>query len=288
MTETIRIATGDGAEVTLTEAELENVRAVYVDARNIPGGEVLYTPTQPECDEYVAIENHSPFWCRPFFGKDLRDLPELVQALLLKCGNLYRYILPICADTWKTVIRGGRNGMEFRLYTNYNQPIDCVRQLSWVESRGKDPLELAHRCAKVAAALLGNGMKLRAERSCPEVFDYLGWCSWDAFQIRVNEAGLLEKAAEFRDKGVPIRYAILDDMWADCPMLNEIPRETEFRTMVGFMHKSKLRSFEGDPVRFPNGMKHTVEALKEAGIRNVGIWFPTTGYWSGVEAGGEA
>lgn len=288
MTETIRIATGNGAEVTLTEAELENVRAVYVDARNIPGGEVLYTPTQPECDEYVAIENHSPFWCRPFFGKDLRDLPELVQALLLKCGNLYRYILPICADTWKTVIRGGRNGMEFRLYTNYNQPIDCVRQLSWVEARGKDPLELAHRCAKVAAALLGNGMKLRAERSCPEVFDYLGWCSWDAFQIRVNEAGLLEKAAEFRDKGVPIRYAILDDMWADCPMLNDIPRDTEFRTMVGFMHKSKLRSFEGDPVRFPNGMKHTVEALKAAGIRNIGIWFPTTGYWSGVEAGGEA
>ena len=67
MTETIRIATGDGAEVTLTEAELENVRAVYADARNIPGGEVLYTPTQPECDEYVAIENHSgavPFSAR--------------------------------------------------------------------------------------------------------------------------------------------------------------------------------------------------------------------------------
>ena len=288
MTETIRIATGGGTGITLTEAELGNTRAVYVDARIPLGGEIVYTPTQPECDEYVAIENHSPFWCRPFFGKDLCDLPERVQALLLRRGEVYRCIMPICADTWKTVIRGGKNGMEFRLYTKYGKDIACVRQLSWVEARGRNPLELAHRCAKTAAALLGNGMKLRAERSCPEVFDYLGWCSWDAFRIRVNEGGLLEKAAEFREKRVPVRYAIIDDMWADCPSLNGIPSDVDLNTMIGFMHKSKLRSFEGDPVRFPNGMKHAVEALKTAGIRDVGIWFPTTGYWSGVEAGGEA
>lgn len=288
MTETIRIATGNGIKITLSAAELEDVRAVYVDARNCSGGELLYTPTQPECDEYVAIENHSPFWCRPFFGRDLRELPGLVQALLLRQGEIYRYILPICSDTWKTVIRGGENGMEFRLYTNDGKTVDCVRQLSWVEARGKEPLELAHRCAKVAVALLGNGMKLRAERSYPKSLEYLGWCSWDAFQIRVNEAGLLEKAAEFRRKEVPVRYAIIDDMWADCPMLNDIPEDTDFRSMVGCMHKSRLRSFEGDPARFPNGMKHTVKALKAAGIPDVGIWFPTTGYWFGVEAGGEA
>ena len=98
MTETIRIATGGGTGITLTEAELGNTRAVYVDARIPLGGEIVYTPTQPECDEYVAIENHSPFWCRPFFGKDLCDLPERVQALLLRRGEVYRCIMPICAE----------------------------------------------------------------------------------------------------------------------------------------------------------------------------------------------
>ena len=73
MTETIRIAAGNGAEVTLNRAETEKACAVYVDARGIAGGEILYTPPQPESDEFMAIENHSPYWCRPYFGQDLRD-----------------------------------------------------------------------------------------------------------------------------------------------------------------------------------------------------------------------
>lgn len=285
MTETIRIATGNGAEVTLNRAETEKACAVYVDARGIAGGEILYTPPQPESDEFMAIENHSPYWCRPFFGQDLRDLPAKVQALLLRKGERYRYILPVCADTWKTVIRGGQDGMELRISADCAGVADCVRQLAWVEAEGADPLKLAHDCAEAAAALLGNGLKLRSERNYPEVLEYLGWCSWDAFQIRVSEMGLLEKAREFRDKQVPVRFAIIDDMWADVPHLKEIPPEIGFSDMVREMHKSPIRSFEGDPVRFPNGMKHTVKALKEAGIHNVGIWFPTTGYWFGVEPG---
>ncbi len=285
MTETIRIATGNGAEVTLSRAETEKACAVYVDARGISGGEILYTPPQPEFDEFMAIENHSPYWCRPFFGHDLRELPGKVQALLLRRGERYRYILPVCADSWKTVIRGGQDGMEFRISADCAGVTDCVRQLAWVEAEGTDPLKLAHDCAEAAAALLGNGLKLRGERKYPEVLEYLGWCSWDAFQIRVSEAGLLEKAREFRDKQVPVRFAIIDDMWADVPHLKEIPPEIGFSDMVREMHKSPIRSFEGDPVRFPNGMKHAVNSLKQAGIRNVGIWFPTTGYWFGVEPG---
>ena len=270
--------------ITLICVCTNQVRAYYADAKTSDGC-VIYTPPQPEFDDFMAIENHSPFWCRPFFGRDLRDIPAWTQALLLRRGERYRYILPVCADSWKTVIRGGQDGMEFRISADCAGVTDCVRQLAWVEAEGTDPLKLAHDCAEAAAALLGNGLKLRGERKYPEVLEYLGWCSWDAFQIRVSEAGLLEKAWEFRDKQVPVRFAIIDDMWADVPHLKEIPSEIGFSDMVHEMHKSPIRSFEGDPVRFPNGMKHTVEALKEAGIRNVGIWFPTTGYWFGVEPG---
>lgn len=273
-----------GAEAVVTCVHYGQTRAFYVDARKT-NGEIRIVPCLSEPDEYVAIEKHSPFWCRPFFGRDLHDIPAWTQALLLRRGERYRYILPVCADTWKTVIRGGQDGMEFRISADCAGVTDCVRQLAWVEAEGTDPLKLAHDCAEAAAALLGNGLKLRSERKYPEVLEYLGWCSWDAFQIRVSEAGLLEKAREFRDKRVPVQFAIIDDMWADVPHLKEIPSDADFSDMVHEMHKSPIRSFEGDPVRFPHGMKHTVEALKEAGIRNVGIWFPTTGYWFGVEPG---
>lgn len=283
MTETIGFTTGNGVTISMTTVDFSGVSAVYVDAVSVGGGELIITPTQPECDDYVAIENHSFYWCRPFFGRGLCDLPAQVQALLIRHGTHYRYILPVCADTWKTVIRGGKNGMEYRLYTNQTEVCDCKRQLAWVEASGQDPLRLVSACAKVAAALLGNGLKLRAERTYPETLEFLGWCSWDAFQIRVSEEGLLQKALEFQEKGVPVKYAIIDDMWANVPDLNEIPSDTDFSAMVGLMHKSCLRAFEGDPIRFPNGMKHAVERLKETGIRDVGIWFPTTGYWFGME-----
>ena len=235
--------------VKLTIIRLGDVTAGYANGKD--SKEFLLSPPHPDFDEFMAIENHSPYWCRPVFGRDLHDLPAKVQALLLRKGERYRYILPICADTWKTVIRGGQDGMEFRISADCAGVTDCVRQLAWVEAEGTDPLKLAHDCAEAAAALLGNGLKLRGERNYPEVLEYLGWCSWDAFQIRVSEAGLLEKAAEFRDKQVPVRFAIIDDMWADVPHLKKIPPEIGFSDMVREMHKSPIRSFEGDPVRFP-------------------------------------
>ncbi|MBO5293839.1 MAG: hypothetical protein J6B71_01120, partial [Clostridia bacterium] len=73
---------------------------------------------------------------------------------------------------------------------------------------------------------------------------------------------------------------------ADVPSLNELPPDIEFGKMVTAMHKSSLRSFEGDPNRFPNGMKAAIEDLKREGISTVGVWFPTTGYWAGLESNG--
>ena len=41
----------------------------------------------PECEDagaYLAIVNHSPYWCRPFWGDSLRELPARTQELLLE------------------------------------------------------------------------------------------------------------------------------------------------------------------------------------------------------------
>lgn len=43
----------------------------------------------------------------------------------------------------------------------------------------------------------------------------MGWCSWDAMQIRVSEEGVLEKCREFQEKNIPVQWALLDDMWAE-------------------------------------------------------------------------
>lgn len=246
-------------------------------------GELSYSLDVTDTFEYMAIENHSPFWCRPFWGKSLSELPEKVQALLIKDGDKYTYYLPVCDSVFKTVIRGKENGFEFYTYSNCNTVTECNNQLSFVCLEGKEPLALMKEGARAVCKLLDNGLKLREEKTVPDVFNYLGWCSWDSMQIRVNHEGLLEKAREFKEKNVPVHFAIIDDMWADVPHLNEISADTDFHTMVVNMHESKMRSFAGDPKRFPKGMKAAIEDLKKEGIPTVGVWFPTTGYWAGLE-----
>ncbi len=238
---------------------------------------------------YVAIENHSSYWCRPFFGTDLSAMPKRVQGLLICEGERrWRFLLPVCAESEKTLIRGGETGWEMVVYSNCSGRSRMKEQLACLEGEGEDPYELIRRCTAEAARMLGGTLRQRSEKSMPEIFEYLGWCSWDAFQIRVSHEGLLAKAKEFRDKGVPVRFVIVDDMWADVPDLKKIPADADFGTMVKGMHASALRTFEGDPDRFPRGMKNAVADLKAAGISHVGIWFPTTGYWHGFEPDGEA
>ena len=271
------------------------VSACYVSgfcgARLDGDAALLLRPTVTDKNvEFLAIQNHSAYWCRPLFGDDLSAMPprKPIQGLLLREGSLWKYYLPVCADTYKTAIRSYEDGFEFYTYSNCQGLVACEDQLAFVSGEGEDPFELLHRCAYAAARLLDNGLRMREERKLPEVFEYLGWCSWDSMQIRVSHEGLLTKAKEFADKGVPVHFAIIDDMWADCPHLAEIPEDSSFVDMVHEMHRSKMRSFNGDPKRFPKGMAAAIADLKAAGIPEVGIWFPTTGYWSGLDADGEA
>lgn len=260
--------------------------AVYVSlASQIPLSAektlTLVPENSPNDCKFVAIENHSPYWCRPVFGDKIADLPKKVQALLMCAGeDRYRYILPVCSDIVKTVIEPYNRAFSLLIYTSCEACTEFSDQLAYIDISGDDPEELYNRGARIASSLLGS-LPLRADRKYPEALEYLGWCSWDAFQIRVTHKDLVDKANEFKDKKVPVGFAIIDDMWADVPSLLEIPNDASFRDMVRAMHKSQMHDFCGDPVRFPSGIGAAVDDLKKNGIRNVGIWFPTTGYWRG-------
>lgn len=279
------------ASFSLRTVALDGGYACYVSARSAESFSadeaVSFSIEIPDTDDFLAINNHSPFWCRPFWADSLTKLPKRTQELLIRKDGRYVCYLPVVADTYKTLLRGSANGAEFYLYSNVGGLCEVKDQLAFLCLEGDEPLPLLERIARAAADLLGNGLRMRAERTYPEVLEYLGWCSWDALQIRVNHADLLTKAREFKEKDVPIGFAIIDDMWADAPLLEYIPRDAARGPMIRTMHASMLRSFEGDPKRFPKGMKGAVEDLKREGIPFVGIWFPTTGYWSGLQPGGE-
>ncbi len=288
----VTTAAGDVVDVPVTLEEqpcLSGRATVLFVTAECPAGfdpdrAVLLWPELPRAP-YLAIENHSPFWCRPAWGEDTAGLAERVQELLLTREDDYLAVLPLVGDTFKTVLTGTPEGGALRIYAGAPVKV-CRRQPVCVVMAGKEPLQLLFDVARAAAEVLR--LPMRQDKKVHDLFNTLGWCSWDAMQIRVDEAGMLQKAAEFKAKNVPVQYAIFDDMWADVPRLSRIPRDASYSEMVEAMHESRMRRFEGDPVRFPHGMKAAVERLHAAGIPHAGIWFPTTGYWSGMEPGGEA
>ena len=267
----------DGLTVVRVKAALAQGR---LPADNAAG---IVIPSLGELTSWFANYQSCDHWCKPMFGDDLSKIPNRTQALLWQkpCGG-YGFILPLVDKVYKTAIRGVEGGMELYLYANVSDRSE-IDTIACICGEGSDPYRLMNDCARLAMKLLNNGGKVRAERRYNEIFEYLGWCSWDAMEIRVSTAGLLEKCEEIKEKGIPVRWAILDDMWAECDQLRDIPDSlTRATGMFGVMHSSKLRNFEADPKRFPTGLADCIARMKEYGLK-VGVWHPINGYWAGID-----
>ncbi len=235
---------------------------------------------------WMSDFRHSEFWCRPEFGTCPADIPDETQGLVWqKADGSFGVILPVVSEQYKCVLRG-KNEKEVtaKLFSWYDH-LTCCRALAFLCAEGTNPQALFEKCAKAGLELLGTGYRIRKERRYPEIFEYLGWCSWDAMEIRVNEEDLLRKCEEFREKQIPVKWSMIDDMWAEVHDFYDRTYQTRGE-MFSLMHSSRLYSFHADPIRFPNGLKHCIDRIREYGIK-VGMWHPTTGYWMGIDPRGE-
>lgn len=234
---------------------------------------------------FVADKMHGEFWCRPEFGEELAKVPPRTQALLWKEGKVWRLLWPLCGKKFNCVLTGGEKGLDIQLFSFAPGLTEIPETACVLLAAGKDPHALLRGAAEAAERVLCGRVKTIDRKTFPEIFEYLGWCSWDAFQIRVSEAGLAEKADEFLAKKIPVRWCIIDDMWGHVKGLNEVPADLPFAEMVKVMHGSTLYEAEADPTRFPNGLSGAIDTLHRKGFK-VGVWYPTTGYWKGVDPNG--
>ncbi|MBO4694022.1 MAG: alpha-galactosidase [Clostridia bacterium] len=246
------------------------------------GASFVFEPGNIE--NYMSDYRHTEYWCRPFFGNDLKDLHDNSQCLIYKKnGGGWGVILPLVSEDYKCILCGTERGGEAKLFSWCEKLKSCVAPaFAWAE--GDNPYKLISRIAKRAAQYLGFGLKTIDEREYPNIFEYLGWCSWDAFEIRVSEEKLLKKCEEFKLKNIPVKWVIIDDMWGEVHEFYGSKYETR-QEMFDLMHNSTLYDYAADPVRFPDGLKKTVKKIKEYGF-SVGVWHPTTGYWAGITKDG--
>ena len=234
---------------------------------------------------YLAYYMRCAYWCRPAFGNVLSAVPKRTQALLYREGNRWRVLWSLCGDVFNCTLRGGEQGLEADI-ASYSEGENTLNETPvLLHFSGKDPHALLKKAAEAAEKLLGGRVMTVYRKPYPEVFEYLGWCSWDAMRCHISEDRLLSKVAEFKEKNIPVRWCILDDMWAHVKGIKGLPEEMTTHDMVKIMHQSTMYAMEADPDRFPGGLGRAIEKLHAEGL-TVGVWYPTTGYWKGIDPQG--
>lgn len=228
----------------------------------------------------MANYRHKFWWTRPHFDPDVSRLPHRTQSMLWSDGESYAHLLPICDEVYRCdlggngermtengPVAGTGRGFSVRLSAGKGG-IDRCRTLAFVLSVGGEPSGLFRDNASAALRALDRRLLRREERRYPEMLEYVGWCSWDAFRQEVSEQGILDKADDWKACGLPLKWIIVDDGWLD---------ENERR----------LRSFGPDPVKFPSGFASLTNRLKrQYGLEWVGVWQALTGYWHGIDPDG--
>lgn len=277
-------ASGGAAAAEASVVKTDGAEVIVVDAVSpeplAPGCAVSVNITPDGFGSAVALYRHSEYWCRPVFCGDVSGVPDETQLLLIKNGGRITVILPAVSEFYRATLCSEEGNLTLKMFSLFGGLCACSAPAA-VVAEGENPFLLIEKCFETAIAATKKDIKLRKDRVYPQVLEYLGWCSWDAMQIRVNESGLLEKLREFRDKKIPVRWALIDDMWADVPDFR-VKKYSTRQEMFGVMHGSRLASFEAAPDRFPDGLKAAIGKMKNY-VDYVGVWHPVTGYWFGVD-----
>jgi len=136
-------------------------------------------------------------------------------------------------------------------------------------SIGSDFYKLIPSTFQYSFAAMGISDNLRVNKTKADMYNYLGWATWNSYKQNVSEEKIINSANGFKKEQIPVKWFLIDDGWLD-------------------ISDNKLNSYVPDKEKFPNGFKHLISKLKkEYGINHVGVWHTLNGYWEGLNDSGK-
>ncbi|MDF7822710.1 Sip1-related alpha-galactosidase [Pontiellaceae bacterium B12227] len=183
--------------------------------------------------------------------------------LELKAGG-YLAVLPLSGDqaySWFAP-----NGSDFILKFGTHGKASIKGDFPLVAwAQGATPYEACSKVWKSASETpqIAGHMKLRGEKDYPDMFRYLGWCSWEEFHKNITSDLLVEQLKGLAASPAPVRYFLVDD---------------------GHFNNQTLKP-KADI--FPRGYKPLTDLRSDDGIRWVGMWHALMGECNAVRAPGQ-
>lgn len=226
----------------------------------------LYLPMRELPQDITALYMFSSWWSRPAFVQSLTEIPDKTQVALFRFADRFGCFVPMVGERFKAYLTSGtQTELQLVLTAGYGG-LSEIREPLYLYAEAGTVGQAISTVFEELARL--KNIRLRKERRLPEMFRRLGWCSWDAFYTDVDENGIREKAAEFAEKQVPVRWMIIDDGWLS-------------------LKDRLLYEYQPDKTKFPEGFKRMTEDIrKSAGVEWFGVWHALMGYWSGISPDG--
>jgi len=213
-------------------------------------------------------------WSYPIHTGGFEGLPRTlkVSQLLAKGKKGYAYLLPVSDAGARGYISWFEKG-EFSVVLNRAAPGAWNSANAFAFSVSGNPYRTVEAAYEAAFSAVGKLSALRRSKKLPEVFRYLGWCSWNACWREPTEEKILAAYKTLLEKGVKPGFALIDDGWQD--------------EVTGQWPGMRMKSLNPDARKFPKGFAEVARELKRLGAKYVGLWHTLNVHWGGVARGSE-
>jgi len=183
--------------------------------------------------------------------------------MVRKVSGKYLVILPVVSNLIGNTF-SMRNNSVYLSVATYGTRTEHTAVPLFAYAESDNPYEAARmvwEMAMNAEGVKGN-IDWRSNKTYPEPFKYLGWCSWEHYKTNINQEIILKSIADIKSSDLPFRWLMVDDGYLD-------------------ENKGKLLSFGVDKKKFPNGWE-PITSKKDDKIKWMGIWRNFNGYMQGV------
>ncbi|EOY11890.1 hypothetical protein QUC31_001545 [Theobroma cacao] len=260
---------------------------------------------------FMCLFRHKFWWMTQWMGASGKDIPFETQFLVVEvCDDThldegskdeaeqsitYAVFLPILEGDFRAVLQGNeQNEMEICLESG-DPAVDKFEGSHLVfVAAGSDPYDVITNSVKTVEKHLQT-FSHREKKKMPDILNWFGWCTWDAFYTNVTAEGLKQGLDSLEKGGTPPKFVIIDDGWQSVGM---DPTGIEFRSdytanfadrliHIKENHKFQKNGKEGHRVDDPAlGLRYVVSEMKERHpLKYVYVWHAITGYWGGVKPG---
>nr|GMD57930.1 probable galactinol--sucrose galactosyltransferase 1 [Ipomoea batatas] len=247
------------------------------------------------------------WWMTQRMGTCGQDIPFETQFMIVEGHEasqfeetdegsaLYVVFLPILEGDFRAVIQGNADN-ELEICLESGDPAVEEFQGSHLVfvAAGSNPFDVITDAVKAVESHMQTFCH-RERKKMPDMLNWFGWCTWDAFYTTVTAEGVKQGLEILQKGGVCPKFVIIDDGWQSVGMdpssvgvnADNSANFANRLTHIKENHKFQKDGKEGHRVEDPAmGLKHFISEIKDQhDLKYVCVWHALAGYWGGVKPG---